>query len=242
MLTIVALFGRANDRYRIELDVRTRPGVRAETLTWVATLLLGGAFAFVTRGTFAGRYASILYPLFVLVIAYGITVFADKRVRAVLLAIVVIIGLGSSFRTVFDNRTQAAEVANPIRAGAKPGDVVLYCPDQVGPSVSRLLEGKPGLVQLTFPVGDRPELVDWVDYEQRRHRVKTADFTQRVLDRAGPGSTIWYVVAVQYRGGNEGRCDAILRSLSAARPGVRPLVQANDKFPEFMGLFEFPGR
>jgi mannosyltransferase len=242
MLTIVALFGRANDRYRIELDVRTRPGVRAETLTWVATLLLGGAFAFVTRGTFAGRYASILYPLFVLVIAYGITVFADKRVRAVLLAVVVIIGLGSSFRTVFDNRTQAAEVANPIRAGAKPGDVVLYCPDQIGPSVSRLLEGEPGLVQLTFPVGDRPELVDWVDYEQRRHRVKTTDFTQRVLDRAGPGSTIWYVVAVQYRGGNEGRCDAILRSLSAARPGVRPLVQANDKFPEFMGLFEFPGR
>jgi len=47
---------------------------------------------------------------------------------------------------------------------------------------------------------------------------------------------------VQYRGGNEGRCDAVLRSLSAARPGVRQLVQANDKFPEFMGLFEFPAR
>src|SRR6266567_3480052 len=138
MLTIVALFGRANDRYRIELDVRTRPGVRAETLTWVATLLLGGAFAFVTRGTFAGRYASILYPLFVLVLAYGVTVFTDKRIRAVLLAIVVIIGLGSGWRTVIDNRTQAAQVANAIRAGAKPGDVVLYCPDQLGPSVSRL--------------------------------------------------------------------------------------------------------
>src|SRR6266567_824254 len=138
MLTIVALFGRAIDRYRIELDVRTRPGVRAETLTWVATLLLGGAFAFVTRGTFAGRYASILYPLFVLVIAYGITVFADKRVRAVLLAVVAIIGLGSGLRTVLDNRTQAAQAANAIRAGAKPGDVVLYCPDQLGPSVSRL--------------------------------------------------------------------------------------------------------
>jgi hypothetical protein len=47
---------------------------------------------------------------------------------------------------------------------------------------------------------------------------------------------------VQYRGGNEGRCDAVLRSLTAARPGVQPFVQANDKFPEFMGLFEFPGR
>jgi mannosyltransferase len=242
MLVIVAVFGRAIDRYRLELDVRTRPGVRVETLTWAGTLLLGGAFAFVTRGTFAGRYASILYPLFVLVIAYGITVFADKRVRAVLLAVVVIIGLGSSFRTVFDNRTEAGEIAKPIRAGAKPGDVVLYCPDQLGPSVSRLLEGRRDLVQLTFPEGDRPELVDWVDYEQRRHRVDPNAFAQRVLDRAGPESTIWYVVAVQYRGGNEGRCEAVLQSLSAARPGVRQLVEANDKFPEFMALFEFPGR
>ena len=242
MLIIVAVFGRAMDRYRIELDVRTRPGVRSETLTWAATLLLGGAFAFVTRGTFAGRYASILYPLFVLVVMYGITVFTDKRVRAVLLAAVVIIGLGSSFRTVFDNRTEAGQIADAIRPAARRGDVVLYCPDQLGPSVSRLLEGKRGLTQLTFPVGDRPELVDWVDYEQRRHRVAPNAFAQRVLDRAGPNSTIWYVVAVQYRGGNEGRCDAVLRSLSAARPGVRQLVQANDKFPEFMGLFEFPAR
>ena len=50
------------------------------------------------------------------------------------------------------------------------------------------------------------------------------------------------MVAVQYRGGNEGRCDAVLQSLNAARPGVRQLVQANDKFPEFMVLFEYPGR
>jgi mannosyltransferase len=239
---IVAVFGRAIDRYRIELDARTRPGVRAETVIWMGTLVLGGAFAFVTRGTFAGRYASVLYPLFVLVVMYGIMVFADKRIRAVLLAVVVIIGLGSSLRSVADNRTQATQAANAIRAGAKPGDVVLYCPDQLGPSVSRLLDGKRGLVQLTFPVGDRPELVDWVDYEQRRHRVNPNAFAQRVLDRAGPESTIWYVVAVQYRGGNEGRCDAVLHSLSAARPGVRQRVEANDKFPEFMALFEYPGR
>jgi len=121
MLIIVAVFGRAMDRYRIELDVRTRPGVRSETLTWAATLLLGGAFAFVTRGTFAGRYASILYPLFVLVVMYGITVFTDKRVRAVLLAAVVIIGLGSSFRTVFDNRTEAGQIADAIRPAARRG-------------------------------------------------------------------------------------------------------------------------
>jgi mannosyltransferase len=241
-LTIIAVFGRAVDRYRVELDVRTRPGVRAEAGIWAATLLLGGAAAFVTRGTFAGRYASVLYPLFVLVLVYGLTVFADKRVRAVLVAVVVIVGFGSGLRVVFDDRTEARPVADAIRSGAKPGDVVLYCPDQLGPSVSRLLEAEPGLRQLTFPEGDRPELVDWVDYKERRADVNTNAFAQRVVDRAGPNSTIWYVVAVQYRGGNEGRCEAVLRSLSAARPGGRQLVEANDKFAEFFALFEYPAR
>jgi mannosyltransferase len=239
-LTIVAVFGRAIDRYRIELDVRTRPGVRAEAGVWVVTLLLGGTAAFLTRGTFAGRYASVLYPLFVLVIAYGVTVFTDRRFQAVLLAIVAIVGLGSGLRVVHDDRTEARPVADSIRAEAKPGDVVLYCPDQLGPSVSRLLGGK-RLVQLTFPAGNRPELVDWVDYKERRTRVDTNKFAQGVLDRAAD-STIWYVVAVQYRGGNEGRCDAILRSLSAARPGGRQLVPANDKYGEFFALFEYPAR
>jgi mannosyltransferase len=242
MVTIVAVLGRAIDRYRIELDVRTRPGVRPEAVVWVATLLLGGIVAFVTRGTFAGRYASILYPLFVLVLVYGITVFTDKRVRAIVLAVIVILGLGSGLRVVFDNRTQAAEAADVIRARAKPGDIVLYCPDQLGPSVSRLLEGKRGLDQITFPAGESPELVDWVDYEERRTSLNTDAFAQSVLDQAGPGRTIWYVVAVQYRGGNEGRCDAVVRALTAARPGGRQVVEANDNYPEFLGLFEYPAR
>jgi 4-amino-4-deoxy-L-arabinose transferase-like glycosyltransferase len=241
-LTIVALFGRAIDRYRIELDMRTRPGVRTEAGVWVATLLFGGAVAFVTRGAFAGRYASVLYPLFVLVIVYGITVFADKRVRAVLLAVIVLVGLGSGVRAVRDDRTEARPVADAITSRAKPGDVVLYCPDQLGPSVSRLLEGEPGLRQLTFPAGDRPELVDWVDYKARRTGVNTNAFARRVLGGTGPDSTIWYVVAVQYRGGNEGRCEAVLRSLSAARPGARHLIEANDEFGEFFALFEYPPR
>lgn len=242
MLTIVAVFGRAIDRYRVELDVRTRPGVRVEALVWVATLLLGGGLAFVTNGTFAGRYASVLYPLFVLVVAYGITVFADTRVRAILLAVVVIFGLGSASRAVFEDRTQAAKVADVIRARAKPGDVVLYCPDQLGPSVSRLLSGTRGLQQLTFPRGDRPQLVDWVDYKERRSRVDANAFARTVAGRAGPGQTIWYVIAVQYRGGNEGQCDAIHRALTPLRGDPRPVVEADDNFPEFLALFEYPGR
>jgi hypothetical protein len=207
----------------------------------VVTLLLGGTAAFVTRGTFAGRYASVLYPLFVLVLVYGVTVFGDRRIRAAILAVVAIFGLGSGLRVLLDDRTEARPVADAIRARAKPGDVVLYCPDQIGPSESRLLGGM-RLVQLTFPAGDRPELVDWVDYKERRDRVDANAFTQGVLDRTRAGSTIWYVVAVQYRGGNEGKCDAILHSLNAARPDGRQIVPANDKYGEFFALFEYPPR
>ncbi|HYU38651.1 MAG TPA: glycosyltransferase family 39 protein [Acidimicrobiia bacterium] len=242
MLTIVAVFGRAIDRYRIELDVRTRPGARTEAFVWVATLVLGGVFAFIAHSTFAGRYASVLYPLFALVVAYGITVFADTRVRTILLAVVVIVGLVSGARNVFDDRTEAGVVAEAIRARARPGDVVLYCPDQLGPSVSRLLSGTPGLKQLTFPRGDRPELVDWVDYKDRRDKADPNAFARQVADRAGPGQTIWYVIAVQYRGGNEGKCDAVHQALVALRSNPRQVVEADDKFNEFFSLFEYPGR
>jgi len=241
-VTVVAVFGITIDRYRIELDVRTRPGVRAEAGVWVLTLLLGGAVAFVTSGTFAGRYASVLYPLFVLVVVYGITVFADTRARAILLAVIVLIGLGSGARNMFDDRTQAAQVADVIRARAKPGDVVLYCPDQLGPSVSRILEGKRGLDQLTFPVGDDPDLVDWVDYKERRADVNPNAFARQVVDRVEPGGKIWYVIAVQYRGGNEGQCDAVQRALTPLRGNPTLRVEPDDNFPEFLGLLEYPGQ
>jgi mannosyltransferase len=241
-VTVVAVFGRAIDRYRVELDVRTRPGVRVEALIWVSTLLLGGSVAFVTNGTFAGRYAAVLYPLFALVVAYGVTVFADRRVQAILLAVIVIIGLGSGSRGIFGDRTQAAQVADVIRQRAQPGDLVLYCPDQLGPSVSRLLTGTRGLDQLTFPRGDPPELVDWVDYKERRENMDPNAFARQVADRAGPEDTIWYVIAVQYRGGNEGQCDAVQRALTPLRSNQTLVVEPTDEFPEFFGLIEYPGR
>jgi mannosyltransferase len=242
-VVLIAVFGRAIDRYRLEFDVRTRPGVRVEALIWASTLVLGGAVAFVTDGTFAARYAAVLFPFFVLTVAYGLMVFADARVRAILLAVIVVIGVGNGTRIVFDDRTQASQVADVIRERARPGDVVLYCPDQLGPSVSRLLSDTRGLDQLTFPRGDSPELVDWVDYKERRRRVNTAAFARQIAERAGTNRTIWYVIAVQYRGGNEGRCDAIQRSLTPLRAEPpRLVVEADDEFGEFFGLLEYPAR
>jgi hypothetical protein len=50
------------------------------------------------------------------------------------------------------------------------------------------------------------------------------------------------VIAVQYRGGNEGKCDAVHQALVALRSNPRQVVEADDKFNEFFSLFEYPGR
>jgi hypothetical protein len=176
-----------------------------------------------------------MYPLFVLAAAYGLTAFADKRIRIGVLAVVVLLGFVGAARNVSQERTQAAQSADVIRAQAKPGDLVVYCPDQLGPDVSRLLEGL-SLRQRTFPGGNRPERVDWVDYTDRVNAADPAVFARRMLNEAGD-ATIWYVVSGGYRN-VEGKCEAIDAALAASRgPEVRVLPDADIFEP--MGLTRY---
>ena len=132
--------------------------------------------------------------------------------------LVVVVGLGiiGGVRNYTTSRTQAAQVADVIAADAHPGDVVAYCPDQLGPSGSRLLRDVPGLVQLTFPDGASPARVDWVDYVHRNQTASTQRFANRVVRLAGP-HTIWYVYAYGFNH-LQGRCEAVAAALAAARP------------------------
>jgi hypothetical protein len=238
VLALLAIFGRAVDARRVELDLRTRPGVRLQAVLLVAALLLGLFASYAADTTFAGRYAAGLFPLFVVVVAFGFTVFADARLRYGALALVAVMGLVGGVRNLVENRTQAAQVAAVIAAEAEPGDVVLYCPDQVGPDVSRLLEDEPGLDQLTFPDGSGPEFVDWVDYQDRVDRADPGAFGAEVLERAGTDHTVWFVVAPGYRN-FEGECEALSASLSAGRPDARTRVTPDNEFFEFQGLIEY---
>ena len=96
---------------------------------------------------------------------------------------------------VFGDRTSAARVAAALQAGVEPGDVVAYCPDQLGPSVSRLLPDDLGAAHLTFPRATAPQLVDWVDYAKVNEAADPEPFAQMLLDRAGPAHTVWVVWA-----------------------------------------------
>ena len=157
-----------------------------------------------------------------------------------LVAVVVIGGLVGAAHNVTENRTQAGEIADAILASAKPGDAVVYCPDQLGPSVSRLLEGHKSLDQLTFPSGADPELVDWVDYHDRIDATDPAKFATMALDQAGKDHTIWYVYSSSYHG-MEGKCEAVAAALAAARPGSQSRVAADaTSFFESGSLVEYP--
>jgi mannosyltransferase len=239
MLPFLALFGAAAGRLHIDLDLRTRPLVRWEMVVGVGTIVLGLVASYVTGTAFDGRYASVGVPLVLLCMAMGVTVFGSPPVRVGMLAIVVALGIVGCVRNARDERTQAGQVAAKLAARAKPGEVVVYCPDQLGPAVSRVLGGHRGLEEVTFPALSGPRRVNWVDYRKRIDATSTAKVAAEILARSD-GAPIWYVVAPGYRS-FEGRCEKLATALSTARPGsVERVARDPSKYFESMALIEYP--
>jgi uncharacterized membrane protein len=236
-LVVLAVFGRGVDGRTIELDLGTQPRIRDEAVLAFGTLLVGTTVSFVAGSAFDARYTAVMFPFFALVVAVGVTLFVDRRVRAGVLAVVALIGIIGGVRNATTNRTQAAQATTIIAAEAHPGDVVAYCPDQIGPSASRRLGAVPGLIQLTFPDGASPARVNWVDYIDRIRAASPAAFARRVLNRAG-NHTIWYVSATGFNH-VEGKCEAIGAALTAARPKTTLRVVQDDSIFEYMGLSTF---
>jgi len=238
VLPLLALFGAAADRTHIELDLRTRPAVRWETVAAFATLVLGLVVSYIGSTAFEGRYAAVMFPLLALVVAYSVMTFASIRVRAGVLAFIVLLGFAGGVRNATENRTQAAQVADVINAEAKPGDTVVFCPDQIGPAVHRLIDPSLHLTQVTYPRATPPLLVDWVDYVDTIRATDPGAFARRVLTRAGDHA-IWYVYAFGYHN-VEGRCEALGNTLASRRPSTQRVVANDDKYFEYTGLFEYP--
>ena len=136
-LVVLAVFGRGADGRTIQLDLGTQPRSRRDAILAFGTLLVGTAVSFVAGSAFDARYASVMFPFFVLLVAIGLTLFLSRRVQAGVLAVVALLGIIGGIRNATTNRTQAAQSTNIIAAEAHPGDVVAYCPDQIGPSGDR---------------------------------------------------------------------------------------------------------
>ncbi len=232
----LGLFGVALDRRYIRLDLLTRPLARNEAAIGIGTLVVGGGIAWVTAGAFEPRYASVVLPLYLLVAAAGFLTLASRTLRSAVFAVVLLLGFAGGIEQGVTNRTQAGEVTSAINEAAQPGDVVGFCPDQVGPDVDRLLSVD--VQALAWPDGASPEFVDWTDYEERNAATDPAAYAQVLLDVAGPGTTIWLVWAPGYRT-LETSCEAVVTTLQGERPDAETVVVGDDSFFEFQNLTRF---
>jgi hypothetical protein len=239
ILLALGLFGRARDDHTVELDLRTRPDVRLELLVGLLTLAVAVAAGYVASSGFAPRYLAVVVPLLVLGTAWGLSRFRG----ALPLALVLAAFLGTCALGIVDvigfERTQMDVLASAVEDRGAPGDVVVYCPDQLGPAGSRALDGD--FVEVTYPDLDSPAFVDWVDYGERNAASDPQAFVDAVLARADD-HTIWLAWSAEYLT-LESQCAAVRTLLAEARPGNGPVVQADsDAYFENANLHRYPAR
>jgi hypothetical protein len=208
----LGLFGVATDRRHIDLDIRTRPLGRPVAIAVGGTLAAAVAGGFLTDSAFDARYASVVFIPLILLVAIGLSTFRDRRVRVAVLVGAVVLGLISSIPDVTTNRTQAGQVAAAIAAHGRPGDVVAYCPDQLGPAVNRLLPAG-RYEQTTFPRGTGPVFVDWVNYAATVHAASPVAFAEHLESlAAASGRQIFLVWAGGYQAYGL-KCEGIVQTL-----------------------------
>jgi len=156
----------------------------------------------------------------------GVLTLRDPRARVVVLAVAVGAGLWVGAQNVTTERTQAAVVARVLAAHAKPGDIVAYCPDQLGPAVWRLT-AQSGYQQITYPRSENPAIIDWVDYKAAVTASPPKRFVRELQADAGSAHSIWLVWAPGYQGYGI-RCELIAESLLSA-PGYGGHTWVNQK-------------
>ncbi|MDP9333089.1 MAG: glycosyltransferase family 39 protein [Actinomycetota bacterium] len=234
-MLILGVFARTIDERRIEIDLHVPRETRVIAFVGGVGFVVALMLNYLAGGAFQSRYGAIVFPFFVLLVARGFTTLRDARVLAGVLALAVALGFAGGVRNVVTQRTQAGAVASVLRHEAKSGDLVVYCPDQIGPSVHRLVQ--PGLDEVVYPNFARPEFVDWVDYKKRLAVADPAAFARAALARAG-ARTLWFVSAPGYIT-HVGTCETISDDFAAARTRVQRTLSDNKIF-EKPALQMFP--
>lgn len=201
------------------------------------TLGVGLVGSYAQGTTYQVRYAAVVLPFVLMAAALGAVALTDRRAVVTVLGASVVLGLLAGYHVIDLPRTQAGAAASVIVQGARPGDVVAFCPDQLGPSVTRLDSGVRGLQQVTFPRLHAPERVDWVDYADRIEQADPGQFADRVVRRAGAGA-VWYVWSPGYQPfGTD--CERVIDALSARKGAGQVLVAPYAPTFERMGVVRF---
>ena len=214
VLGALGLFAVAETRRASRLDLTGVVGARGEAAMVVLTFALGIAAGVVTDAVFVARYAAVFVPLLLIVSGVGLARLPAPWPRRVVGA-VVLAGAGAGIVVnVIDDRTQGEQAGELIATAGTPEDLVVFCPDQLGPATLRALP--PDFEAAAVPTLTRPDRIDWTDYADRNRAIDPAIMGRAILERAD-GRRIWYVFATSYRT-YEGVCDGVAGVLDTARP------------------------
>jgi hypothetical protein len=236
----LALFGIGRTTRLVELDLHTRPRGRGLTFVIVATLILAITGGLITSSTFSARYAAGVFLPLLLLVALGTTTLLHAKGRVIVVALAAAAGLALAFQNINTQRTQATVVADVINAQAKPGDVVAFCPDQLGPSVYRVVDDPEKFNMVTFPRGAGPQIVDWVDYKEAVQGASPVKFAADLVRRAGSDHHIWLAWQAGYQTYGV-RCETLVVALeqSPGWTGRNRVTSSSTKYYEPMNLTEF---
>jgi hypothetical protein len=237
-LFVLGLCGITAGGARVMLDFRTVPGVRREAAVVALTVAIAAVVGYATHTTFASRYASAVLPLFLIVCAFGLTRIDSRTASALALAGFLVFGAVGSVHAAITERTQAGEVADVIKADVKPNDLVVICPDQLGPDLNRILPAN--LAQVVYPTFGDPRFVDWRDYEERNAAADPDKFADEVVRRADAlgAQSVWLATNPEYKT-FEGQCEALTSALATRIPHVTQEVDDDSDFFEHEALFRF---
>ncbi len=224
---LAAAAARRPGERTVVLSLRPRRSRLVLLALSLGTLLVAGEVSRLTGTAVHDRYTSVAVLTFLTLAALGVAALPDPAVRAAALVAVAGLGLATALPQVAEPRTQAREVARALDDAA-PGDVVVFCPDQLGPAVARLVPPEAGLDLVVYPDLRSADRVDWTDYEARMTSTPSGAVAADVLQRAGDGSGIWVVTGPGYRVPSTQRCGFLVDALEAAR-GDAELVVAPDR-------------
>ncbi|HEX2383790.1 MAG TPA: glycosyltransferase family 39 protein [Acidimicrobiales bacterium] len=240
-LFLLGLFATRIDDRRLVIDVRTLPQVRREAAVVGLTVAIACSAGYLTRTTFATRYTAVIFPLFFVVAAVGLTRLDMPIVRQVVVVALVALGLVGGVNNVVTDRTQAGDIAAAMSPELQRGDLVVMCPDQLGPSTHRVLPSS--TAQVTYPTFGSPDRVDWRDYEERNAQADPKAFASGVVDRAHAAGahSVWLVSSGSYKT-LEGQCEALTTELGTLLgSGTLEVAENGDSFFEHAALVRFPG-
>jgi hypothetical protein len=223
--------------HQIVLELAPRPVARpivSITFLTVGLSLLG---ALSSGSAIAPRYTSAIFALWIVLAALGLQALPPGRPRHWTMAVVVILGLVASVAVDLRSRTEAPRVAKILAARAQPGDVIAYCPDQLGPAVSRLLRGN--VLEYTFPAWNTPNMVDWVDYKAHVHGTDPGVFAS-TLSTLAARNKVWLVWSDKYFS-TSSACTSLRAKLAALRGGERVVSAPHGGGDERATVLEFSG-